>query len=497
MKRLINNLKHTGWPLLLLLAILATSTVTSCKDDEKGNGTPVISYIRVTDPALADSTFTDVNQGTTIAVIGENLSGVMEVYINGQEINFNSTYSTPTSLILTIPYEDSFQLCGPNPDLPAELRIVTNHGTAVFPLHVLSPGPGITRIAATYPLKPGDEISLIGENFYEIQHLYFTTDSVNVTYEITDYQVSDDFQELTFPVSNEMMADGWIVLDCYTSDASTEFSPNGPKPVITSISSIMPVVGSEVTITGQNFINVSSININGEFDIPGENVTISETFDELTFIMPQAPTQSGHISITAIGGTTEMDNTVFYPVENVVLDYDGIGSFNWGNEISPLMADGSAAPYTSTGYCAGINGTLDINGQWWWQQFINTANWVSTDIIPDYTPIADLELQYECYLGTPMEGPVIEVTMGHPNGNGNFTLTNYVPVNDFTGESETGKWMQCSIPLTSLVQESTWGDFVANSDPTDNLDFYINYPSFAGNVNVEIYVDNFRIVPIQ
>ena len=42
MKRLINNLKHTGWPLLLLLAILATSTVTSCKDDEKGNG-PVFS----------------------------------------------------------------------------------------------------------------------------------------------------------------------------------------------------------------------------------------------------------------------------------------------------------------------------------------------------------------------------------------------------------------------------------------------------------------------
>ena len=70
--------------------ILFAFTTTSCKNNEgDGNGTPVIKYIRLTDPALADSTFTDVNPGTMIAVIGENLSGVMEVYINGQEISFN------------------------------------------------------------------------------------------------------------------------------------------------------------------------------------------------------------------------------------------------------------------------------------------------------------------------------------------------------------------------------------------------------------------------
>lgn len=487
MKKLINAI-------LFLLTILTVSMVTSCKDDENGNGAPVIHYLRVTDPALADSTFTDVNPGTMIAVIGENLGGVMEVYINNQEISFNSTYSTSTSLIISIPYDENFKLSGPNPDLPAELRIVTNHGTAVFPLHVLSPGPGISRIAATYPLKVNDKISLIGQNFYEIQQLYFTTDSVNVTYEITDYQVSKDFKELTFSASDEMMADGWIILDCYTSDVSTEFSPNGPKPVITGISSTMPVVGSEVTLTGQNFIDVTNINVNGEFDIPGKDIKVSKSFDELTFIMPQAPTQSGHLSITAIGGTFEMTD-VFYPIENVILDYDGIGSFSWGTD-APFITSGDAAPFVSTGHCVGIKGIITTNDQYWWKQFINNATWVSTAIIPENTPISNLELQYECYLGEAMEGPVIEVSMGHTNGGGNYTLPNYVPVDSFTGKMKIGKWMQCTIPLTSLVEEPTWGGFLTKK-VSDELNFYINYPGIQGNTKVEIYVDNFRIVPIQ
>lgn len=91
----------------------------------------------------------------------------------------------------------------------------------------------------------------------------------------------------------------------------------------------MPVVGSTVTITGQNFIEVSRVNINGEFDIPVGDITTSNTFDEISFVLPQAPTQSGHISVTAIGGTVESAE-IFYPLENVILNYDGIGSHVWG-----------------------------------------------------------------------------------------------------------------------------------------------------------------------
>ena len=56
------------------------------------------------------------------------------------------------------------------------------------------------------------------------------------------------------------------------------------------------------------------MNINGEFDIPVGDITTSNTFDEISFVLPQAPTQSGHISVTAIGGTVESAE-IFYQIK--------------------------------------------------------------------------------------------------------------------------------------------------------------------------------------
>jgi len=90
--------------LAFLMAFCSLFVIASCQDDEGGD-VPVIHYLRVTDPALADSTFTDVNPGTMIAVIGENLYGVQKVFINDQEVSFNANLGTSTSLIITVPAE--------------------------------------------------------------------------------------------------------------------------------------------------------------------------------------------------------------------------------------------------------------------------------------------------------------------------------------------------------------------------------------------------------
>lgn len=496
MKKLNNRIIKAGWQGLFILSLLMTFTITSCKDDGEGNGLPVIHYVRMTDPALADSTFTDVDPGTMIAVIGENLTGVKEVYINDQEISFNANYGTANSLIITVPSDEDFLLSGPNPEVTSELRIVTDHGVATYPLHVLSPGPIISYISAFYPINPGDEITLMGENFYEIKRIYFTKDSVEVTQPITDYQVSSDFDEITFSVPDKLMEDGYIILECYTSDACIEFAHNGPKPEITGISSTMPIVGSEVTIVGKNFVNPSEVNINDEITIPEEDLEVSASFDAITFILPEAPTHAGKISVTTIGGTAEMDN--FYPIDNVIIDYDGKGGLDpmWsGANLGAFVANSNEAPYISTGYCTGMKGTITPAEQWWWQQTLHTPVWPSSDIIPENTLISELELQYECYLGEAMEGPVIQVSMGEASGDGIFTLTGYTPVSSFTGKAELKEWMQCSIPLESLIEETTWGAFTANHNQV--LNFYITYPNCTKDTKIEIYVDNFRIMPIQ
>lgn len=490
MRKLKNIIRNSGC-LILFLAIFASIVITpSCKEEGGTDRIPVIHYLRVTDPALADSTFTDVSPGSMIVVVGENLDGVKKVYINNQEISFNANYGTSTSLIITVPSDDDFKLSGPNPDVPSELRIVTDHGVATFSMHVLSPGPVISNISAFYPIEPGDEISLKGENFYEIKRIYFTTDSINVTETITDYSVNSDYSEISFTVPDKLNEKGYIIMECYTSDACIEFVPEGPKAVITGISSTMPIVGSEVRILGKNLIDVSRININGEFDIFADEIKLSPEYDELSFTMPKAPSKSGKLSVTTISGTFEMEET-FYPKENVILDWDNVGSWVWGG-YSQLYnsADGTVPPYISDGNYSGIVGVISANN-FWWGQTVNATVWPAADVISENTKTSDLELQFECYVAEAFEGPVLQIQLG---GNFNAALSNYVPVGSFTGETEIGRWMQCSIPLSSLVEENTWKDFL-NIGHSTELGVYITNPTDNADVHVEIYFDNFRIVP--
>lgn len=483
---------------LIGLLILPFLTVVSCQNDDD-NAIPVIHYIRVTDPAKADSTFTDVNPGTMIVVVGEHLGGTQKVYINDQEVSFNRNYVTSTSIILTVPSE--LELTGANSELKGEIRVETDYGVAVYSMHVLSPAPFITRISATYPIETGDKLTVIGGNFYEIQSIYFSIEKpsddgerpANIQ-EITDYELTNNYGRITLTVPANVIEQGYLVVECYTSSAVIEFKTTIPEPVVSGISSTMPIVGSLVTIKGQNFIQLSNVNVNGEFDIPAADITVSDDCDELSFILPQAPTHSGKISITAGGGTGEL-SAVFYPLENVILNYDGIGWYSWGDNNRSVVADGSSAPFVSDGTCYGIVGTISAWSYWWGQCCNGISSWPALTLIPGETPIIDLALQFECFVKEMDTGAVFQISLGAYNSNGG--IENYLPIDSFTGKLETGKWMQCSIPLSQLplnsAVETTYQEFF-NNRTIHELNIYATNPSENADVNVEVYFDNFRIV---
>ena len=90
------------------------------------------------------------------------------------------------------------------------------------------------------------------------------------------------------------------------------------------------------------------------------------------------------------------------------------------------------------------------------------------------------------------EGPVFRIYL---KGNEAHNYTNYRPVSDFTGKTEVGQWMQCSIPLSELVDETTWGEFQKRDG--DELALQMTNPSENGPYNIEMYFDNFRVVKIQ
>ena len=213
---------------------------------------------------------------------------------------------------------------------------------------------------------------------------------------------------------------------------------------------------------------------------------MSAAFDELTFVMPQVPTQSGTLSVNTVGGTAEIAG--FYPVEYVVLDYDNVGAFSWGGGAGLYTADGTQPPFVGTGSFSGFTGTASQS--WWWIQTVNNAVY-TTNVIPGSTSVSSLELQFECYIQQSYEGPMMQIAMG---GDTSYSLTNYVPVSAFTGEMETGHWMQVSVPLSSIVVNNTWQEFVDRGN--SELGIYMTYPTAGEEMTVTMFFDNFRVVPI-
>ena len=160
-----------------MLAILFVGlTLNACHDDDDADsGTPVITGVRVPDPAKADSLFTKSGPGQIIAIIGQNLGHALKVYINDQEVYFNPTMNTNHSLIVTVPTEtDGFRLTAFDSTLKDEIRVETTHGTAVYSFKITAPGPAISRLQAIYPRLAGDSLYIHGLNLIDVEKIYFT-----------------------------------------------------------------------------------------------------------------------------------------------------------------------------------------------------------------------------------------------------------------------------------------------------------------------------------
>lgn len=87
----------------LLLAALFTGMLFQACEEKEEFMTPQISYVRITDPLKSDSLVNHAFMGSTIAIIGQNLENVDEIWFNDQKAFVNLSFVTPTSIIVTIP----------------------------------------------------------------------------------------------------------------------------------------------------------------------------------------------------------------------------------------------------------------------------------------------------------------------------------------------------------------------------------------------------------
>jgi hypothetical protein len=201
---------------ILILFVIASIVFMSCKEDEPG--LPVITQVRLPDPDKADSTFTQADPGTLIVIQGENLGGLLHVYFNNYEASFNSVFATDNNIIIRIPEEAPTEVI--DPDVPHEIRVVTNHGEATFTFSLTPPPPEINYIS-NENATPGTEIFILGADFYLVEKIVFPGDV-----ETTDFTVSSNAKTITLSVPQGATESGKIkiVTTYHTVEAPMPFN---------------------------------------------------------------------------------------------------------------------------------------------------------------------------------------------------------------------------------------------------------------------------------
>lgn len=162
----------------LLLAVAAFSTValTSCTDEpdkfEPTDGKPTIKYIRCMSSEVhtwkdtPDTKYTDgqlvtsASPGNSLAIIGENLRSIYEIWFNDQKAALNQSTLTDNALFVTIP--------GTVPGVVSNkiYFVTTSRDTVTYDFKVVIAAPIINSIPNEYA-KAGTAQTLKGNYFID------------------------------------------------------------------------------------------------------------------------------------------------------------------------------------------------------------------------------------------------------------------------------------------------------------------------------------------
>ncbi|WPR77176.1 glycan-binding surface protein [Algoriphagus sp. NG3] len=175
---IIKNIRSSH-SLLVASALVMVLVLGACKDEDEINvGPPTIERVRNTDPTTADSAFTSATLGSTLAILGNNLLGTQQVYLNDYPLGVNTAYVTNNSVIVTV--GDSVPTVATDPNVPNTLRVVNKAGEATMEFQTLPPAPQVLQVKNQY-VKPGDDLTLLGRYFFFVDTVYFPGEDVYVT----------------------------------------------------------------------------------------------------------------------------------------------------------------------------------------------------------------------------------------------------------------------------------------------------------------------------
>jgi hypothetical protein len=460
---------------LLLLMVAGGYSMISCIDDEK-IGAPVITQVRLIDPAHQDSTFTEAFPGIKVVVVGQNFIDVKSVAMNNTVVSINPAYVRDGSIIVEIP--EDLPLHGTDASLPNQIKITTAHGEAVYSFTFLSPAPTIAQFNFSLPATAGQTLDIIGTNFYNVQNVIFATGGQAI--DVTAFTVSSTYDTIYVTIPTGGDADGTITVVTESGEASKVFRAT-VTPFITGISTDMPVWGDSLVISGEYFMGIKRIVLPGNVEVPASAIHINASQTRLSFITPRLQAV-GILKIvtssTEVPGTVVLNDTT-----KDIYNHDGIGNWTWASSES---VNGSS-PAVARRKFTRFSGTIPAYTGWGQANGYAINSWPVS--ISDDTPISDLALKFNFYSGYEWKDAVyIDVRIAN-NENYSVKLEPWK-----TGTVPVGRWFEFSISLAdfNIPDKNIYADW--KSLPLDNAVVLVVANNNEKSLQINFCVDDLRIV---
>ncbi len=453
--------------LLYILMVGVLIFQYACKKNDGADGPPVISKVRSVDTTKRDSFFVKSVPGTLIVIQGNNLGGLKQVFFNDTLAYFNPVYATSTNIIVTIP--GSAQTVATDPKVPNVIKVVTDHGTVIFPFTLYLPPPAISSITFD---NSGSLVYINGYNFQGIKKITFPVPGTADT--ALSYTVNKTFTQITAVIPPGTAFSDSLRVYCTFGAAAVGYPP---PMVVTNISNENATAGTTITITGTNFVGITRVIFPGGLD--GTNV-LSKSVSAVTVTVPPGITTPDSVRIIGALGTATVpqlfDTYITHPSPGYLSNFDAQN--NSDNTGFVGWTGGYAkAPNAAISYPGGTNATavflqgspmannsgVGSQGNTGFIQ-LNDVPWVSNTA----ESISNYSIKFEFYSKNEWSSGAIWVMMG-----GWYKWHNYLGRFEPWSTSPGGKyepagWVTATIPLSK---------FISVGDPTINLWDLKTFPS--------------------
>jgi hypothetical protein len=433
----------------------------ACKKNNSGGGTPVIKDVRTVSPAQADSFFKQALPGALIVIQGSGFDGLQAVYFNDSLAAINLAYATNTNIIVSIP--GGTQTAATNPKVPNLIKVVTSHGTGTYSFQVVLDPPVISSIALD---NTGTVLTINGKNFVGISKITFPVGATGNYDTATGYTVNTTSTQIVagIPAGNTW-PDSMRV---YCTFGVASF-PYPPPMTIAAVSNENAIAGDSITLTGTNFIGVSTVTFPGGImatptvysvsqmgvRVPAgvnstDTIRISGTLGNASatqlFDSYLNPTSPGYLSI--FDGNSAADNTGFV---------GWTGGYGTAPSVTYPNSTGAFGILVNAGAIGGNTGNGGNQGNPGFLQ-LNDVPWVSNTS----DPAANYSIKFEIYVAAPWSAGAIWVMTGDWYG-WQHCVARLAPWTTAPGGIyQPSGWTTITIPLNQFINPVGGTSVLAN-----------------------------------